>query len=72
MMARPENGNAAPAGTGDRVECLHGEVNRIDRSEIYSASQRRAAARIAARCGFSLSMALVVATLSGLGGGQVQ
>lgn len=63
-MHTSEKRRAAPGSTAQ----IEVEINDRDNIEISSAAQRRAAARLAAQFGLSLSVALVVAALAGLGG----
>lgn len=62
-----EKRNPEAPGRALRVKS-QAEVNTDDTIEISTGTQRRAAARIAAQFGLSMSVALVVATLAGLGG----
>jgi hypothetical protein len=62
-----EKRNAAPAGTGNRVECQTGKVNAAEDSPLRPAIQELVVARIARRFGLTLPTARVVADLAGLG-----
>jgi hypothetical protein len=65
MAAPPKNRNAAPAGTGNRVECLSGKINTDHNSE--SQVTGLAVRKIADRYHLSLAVAGVVCTLAGIG-----
>lgn len=67
---RPDNRNPEALAGAIRVECVTVEVNNADPSPICTSLQRQAAARLAARFGLGMSLALVVATLAGIGGGN--
>jgi hypothetical protein len=57
-----------PAGTGGSNYCVVLEADAFEDSPIASAAQRRVAARLAAQFGLSMSVAIVVAVLAGIGG----
>lgn len=62
-----KEGPAAP-GSAHGVRKSTGEVNIGDDTSLYTQTQRRAAAKLAAAFGLSLSFALTIAVMAGLGG----
>ena len=66
MMRTEKKNPASPARARGADE--HRKINSREPIPIYSDAQRRAAARLAPQIGLSVSVALVVVTLAGLGG----
>lgn len=70
MIKGTHKRNAAPAGTGNRVETDLAKINANEHTDLRASMQRRLALKLAASAGLSMAMAVCVVALACDGGAK--